>query len=139
MNFAPVADVGGRDTRSFSDDARAVADFVEAAAQGYESENFLYTLKHFPGIGKGKNDSHIEVSVIDADLETLDAEDLLPFRKIIRSHDHSKFIIMVSHLIYSTIDPMTPASLSPAVITGLLRNEMGFSGVVISDDLEMAR
>ena len=122
INFAPVADVGSRDTRSFGDNAQLVAQFVEAAAQGYESENFLYTLKHFPGIGKSKIDPHQEVSVVEDSKEILDAEDLPPFKKIISG---------------DALDPVNSASLSPAVMTGLLRNELGFTGVVITDDLEM--
>ena len=137
INFAPVADVGSRDTRSFGNDAQLVAEFVEAAAQGYESENFLYTLKHFPGIGKSKVDPHQEVSNIDVDRATLDAEDLPPFTKIIRGHDNSRFMIMIGHLIYDALDPVTSASLSPIIMTDLLRNELGFTGVVITDDLEM--
>ena len=127
LNFAPVADVGSRDTRSFGDDAQTVAIFVDAAAQGYEQENFLYTLKHFPGIGKSKIDPHKEVSV----------EDILPFAEIIRGHDNTKFMIMVGHLKYDALDPVNSASLSPAVMTKLLRDELGFSGVVITDDLNM--
>ena len=137
LNFAPVADVGSRDTRSFGDDAQTVADFVEAAARGYELENFLYTLKHFPGIGKSKIDPHQEVSDIDDDRETLDAEDLPPFVRIIRGHDHSRFMVMVGHLKYTALDPVNSASLSPAVMTGLLRDELDYSGVIITDDLEM--
>ena len=137
LNFAPVADVGSRDTRSFGDDAQTVAAFVDAAAQGYESENFLYTLKHFPGIGKSKIDPHQEVSSVEVDRATLDAEDLPPFVKIIRGHDNSRFMVMVGHLKYTALDPVNSASLSPTVMTGLLRNELGFSGVIITDDLEM--
>lgn len=137
INFAPVADVGSRDTRSFSDDPQLVAQFVEAAAQGYEQENFLYTLKHFPGIGKSKIDPHKEISSVEDSKAILDAEDLPPFKKIISEHDNSKFMIMVGHLRYDALDPVNSASLSPAVMTGLLRNELGFRGVVITDDLEM--
>ena len=137
LNFAPVADVGSNDTRSFSSDAQTVSEFVNAAAQGYEEENFLYTLKHFPGIGKGKTDTHVEVSNVEVSKETLNAEDLPPFKTVIRWHDNSKFMIMVGHLVYDALDPANSASLSPAVMTGLLRNELGFSGVVITDDLEM--
>lgn len=137
INFAPVADVGSRDTRSFGSDAQIVAEFVNAAAQGYEEENFLYTLKHFPGIGKSKIDPHQEISNVEDSKEILDAEDLPPFKKIIRGHDNSRFMVMVGHLQYDAIDPVNSASLSPAVMTGLLRNELGFNGVVITDDLEM--
>lgn len=137
INFAPVADVGSRDTRSFGDDAQIVAKFVEASAQGYEANNFLYTLKHFPGIGKSKIDPHQEVSSVEDSRAVLDAEDLPPFKKIISGHDNSNFMVMVGHLKYNALDPVNSASLSPAVMTNLLRNELGFSGVVITDDLEM--
>lgn len=137
VNFAPVADVGSNDTRSFSYDGQLVADFVDASARGYEGKNFFYTLKHFPGIGKSKVDSHKEVSDITVSREVLEAEDFLPFERIIRNHDNSRFMIMVGHLRYTAIDPANSASLSSAIITELLRNEMGFKGVVITDDLEM--
>lgn len=137
INFAPVADVGSRDTRSFGDNAQLVAQFVDASARGYEQENFLYTLKHFPGIGKSKIDPHQEISSVEDSREILDAEDLPPFKKIIGGHDNSRFMVMVGHLKYDALDPVNSASLSPAVMTGLLRNELGFNGVVITDDLEM--
>ena len=137
LNFAPVADVGSKDTRSFGDNAQLVSEFVEAAAQGYESENFLYTLKHFPGIGKSKIDPHQEISNVEDSREILETEDLPPFKKIIAGHDNSKFMVMIGHLKYDAIDPENSASLSHAVITNLLRNELGFDGVVITDDLEM--
>ena len=137
LNFAPVADVGSKDTRSFGDDPQLVAKFVDAAAQGYESENFLYTLKHFPGIGKSKIDPHQEISSVEVGKEILAAEDIFPFKKIIDAHDNSKFMIMVGHLKYDALDPTTSASLSQEIITKLLRDELGYSGVVITDDLEM--
>lgn len=137
INFAPVADVGSRDTRSFGTDAQLVAKFVDAAAQGYEANNFLYTLKHFPGIGKSKIDPHQEVSNVEVDRATLDAEDLPPFVKVISEHDNSNFMVMIGHLKYDALDPVNSASLSPTVMTELLRNELGFTGVVITDDLEM--
>ena len=137
INFAPVADVGSRDTRSFSDNVYVVTEFVEATVQGYEEENFLYTLKHFPGIGKSKIDPHQEISNIEVDLDTLEAEDILPFKKIIDGHDNTNFMIMVGHLKYDAIDSVNSASLSPIVMKELLRNKLEFSGVVITDDLEM--
>lgn len=107
INFAPVADVGSRDTRSFSDNVYVVTEFVEATVQGYEEENFLYTLKHFPGIGRSKIDPHQEVSSVDVDKNTLYSEDIPPFRKIINEHDNSRFMVMVGHLKYDAIDPMS--------------------------------
>ena len=103
----------------------------------FKEENFLYTLKHFPGIGKSKIDPHQEVSNIEVDLDTLEAEDILPFKKIIDGHDNTNFMIMVGHLKYDAIDSVNSASLSPIVMKELLRNKLEFSGVVITDDLEM--
>lgn len=137
INFAPVADVGSRDTRSFSSNTSTVTKLVEATVQGYEEERFLYTLKHFPGIGKSKVDPHHEVSSIEVDMDTLIKEDIPPFKSVIKRHDNTNFMIMVGHLKYNAIDPTTSASLSPIVMTELLRDELGFSGVVITDDLEM--
>ena len=137
VNFAPVADVGINNSRFFSDNGEIVAEFVENAAQGYESENFFYTLKHFPGIGLSKIDPHKDISIIDADKNILDTVDLVPFKKIIAAHDNSKFMIMVGHLKYSALDGENPASLSPAIMKNLLRDELNFGGVVITDDLNM--
>lgn len=130
INFAPVADVGSHDTRSFSDNVYVVTEFVEATVQGYEEENFLYTLKHFPGIGKSKIDPHQEISNIEVDLDTLEAEDILPFKKIIDGHDNTNFMIMVGHLKYDAIDSVNSASLSPIVMKELLRNKLEFSGAL---------
>ena len=136
INFAPVADVG-RDTRDFSTDPQIVSAFTSSAAKGYESENFLYCLKHFPGIGKSKIDPHKAISDIEDSKEILEVEDLPPFKKVIAENDNSKFMVMIGHLKYTAIDDKNPASISPAIITGLLRDELKFDGVVITDDLQM--
>ena len=137
LNFAPVADVGSRDTRSFSDNGDIVAEFVSSAAQGYENEKFFYCLKHFPGIGLAKVDPHQDISTVDISREDLEKVDLLPFRKIISERDNSKFMVMVGHLKYPAIDPNNAASLSPLIVTDILRKELNFTGVVITDDLNM--
>ena len=137
LNFAPVADVGSNDTRSFSDDANVVAKFVDSAAQGYEEENFFYCLKHFPGIGRGKVDTHKDISTVETDKTILYATDMLPFKETIAEHDNSKFMIMVGHLKYTALDSDNAASLSKKIITDILRNEFNFQGVIISDDLDM--
>ena len=137
INFAPVADVGTNDTRSFSNDAEKVSEFVSSAAQGYEIEKMFYCLKHFPGLGRGKVDTHKDISVVDAEKEILFAEDLLPFKKIISEHDNSKFMVMVGHLKYNALDSENAASLSHEIITKILRDELNFQGVVITDDLNM--
>ena len=136
LNFAPVADVGP-DTRSFSIYPDIVTDFISQSAQGYDDEKFFYCLKHFPGIGKSKVDPHKEISEIYDDKYTLDVEDLPPFQKVINEHDNSNFMVMIGHLRYPALDAENPASISPAIITKLLRDELGFNGVIITDDLEM--
>ena len=137
INFAPVADVGNDDTRNFSGDANVVYEFVSRAAQGYETEKFFYCLKHFPGLGRGTVDTHKDISTVDASKEVLYAEDLLPFKKIISEHDNSKFMVMVGHLKYSSLDSENAASLSHEIVTNILRDELDFQGVIITDDLNM--
>ena len=137
MNFAPVVDVGSPDRRSFSTDAATVAAFAEKAADGYESEGMLYTLKHFPGLGKGRVDSHQEVSTVDASKETLEKEDLVPFRKLIAAKAPENYAILVSHLIYPALDGENSASQSRAIMTDLLRGELGYEGIILTDDMEM--
>lgn len=137
LNFAPVADVGDNDTRFFSNNAGIVAEFVENVAEGYEEKIFFYCLKHFPGIGRGKIDTHKDISEVDVEKKILYEEDILPFLKIISNHDNSKFMVMVGHLKYPALDPDNAASLSREIITEILRNELNFQGIVITDDLNM--
>jgi beta-N-acetylhexosaminidase len=100
-------------------------------------------LKHFPGLGKGKADTHLDTVVVDADKDTLEAEDLVPFRAMITQNgtpdsvDPNRFFVMVSHITYTALDENLPASLSPAIMTDLLRGELGWQGVIVTDDLEM--
>ena len=137
VNFAPVADVGTPDTRSFSNNPSTVATFLDSAAKGYENEDFIYCLKHFPGIGKRISDPHQEISSIDVSRETLEKEDIFPFKFIIDKHPQDKFMVMVSHLKYPALDEENSATLSYEVMTNLLRKELNFSGIIITDDLEM--
>ena len=137
VNFAPVADVGSPDRRSFASDAAKVTSFVGRAADGYETAGILYAFKHFPGIGKGRVDSHKEVSTVDASMQTLESEDLAPFRKMIETRKPENMFILVSHLIYPAIDAEHSASQSRAVVTDLLREKMGYQGIIITDDMEM--
>lgn len=137
VNFAPVADVGSNDKRSYSTDTNTVIDFVRAATKGYQQENIIYSLKHFPGIGKGKVDSHVDSSSIDVTKEILMAEDILPFKTIIDENDPNDYFILVSHLKYPALDEEYPASLSSKIMIDLLRNELGYKGIIITDDMEM--
>ena len=137
VNFAPVADVGSNDKRSYSTDTNTVIDFVRAATKGYQQENIIYSLKHFPGIGKGKVDSHIDSSSIDVVKEVLMTEDILPFKTIIDENEPNDYFILVSHLKYPALDEEYPASLSSKIMIDLLRNELGYKGIIITDDMEM--
>lgn len=137
LNMAPVADVGSKDTRSFASDANTVTLFTSKAADGYEQEGMMYALKHFPGIGKGKVDSHKEVSRVDAAKGIMEKEDLVPFAEMIKTRRPENYMILVSHLIYPCYDPDYSASQSSAVMTDLLRDKLGYKGIIITDDLEM--
>lgn len=137
VNFAPVADVGSNDKRSYSTDTNTVIDFVRAATKGYQQENIIYSLKHFPGIGKGRVDSHVDSSSIDVTKEILIAEDIIPFKTIIDENEPNDYFILVSHLKYPALDEEYPASLSSKIMTDLLRNELGYKGIIITDDMEM--
>lgn len=137
VNFAPVADVGSNDKRSYSTDTNTVIDFVRAATEGYQQENIIYSLKHFPGIGKGRVDSHVDSSSIDVTKEILMAEDIIPFKTIIDENEPNDYFILVSHLKYPALDEEYPASLSSKIMTDLLRNELGYKGIIITDDMEM--
>lgn len=139
--FAPVADVtSGADDptiglRSPGSDPDAVAAVATAQTRGYVEAGILPVVKHPPGHGTVPADSHVEIARQEADLETLRSRDLVPFQVL---SDAGAPAMMVAHLLVEALDDELPASLSPAVITGLLREEMGFEGLVITDALNMA-
>lgn len=135
-NLAPVADLGLSDGRSYGDDPETVIPFLRAAAAGYREENFPFCLKHFPGIGKGSADTHDSAVTVDIPRDELQREDLRPFAALIAETPATDFAVMVGHVRYPVLDDV-PASLSPAVITDLLRNELGYDGVVITDNITM--
>lgn len=136
VNFAPVADVGEY-ARSFSADPEQAAKFVEAAAQGYEQQHMMYALKHFPGIGRGTVDSHEDISSITATKAELLKRDIVPFQKVIDERQSEDYFVLVSHLRYPALDGENPASLSKTVQTDFLRGELGYRGLIITDDVEM--
>jgi beta-glucosidase-like glycosyl hydrolase/CubicO group peptidase (beta-lactamase class C family) len=140
--FAPVADVNSNpdnpiiNTRSFGEDPQQVAEFVAAFVRGVEENGALSTAKHFPGHGDTSVDSHIDLSLVTGDRERLNRVELVPFRAAIAAGTST---IMTGHLAVPAIEPNAelPATLSPAVLTGLLRNEMGFDGIIVTDAMEM--
>lgn len=143
VNFAPVLDVGydvdndRSNSRKYSDDPTIVASFAQSAIAGYRQENFLFTLKHFPGIGRGTVDPHYDLSDIDVSSAILDSTDVVPFRTVISSRPSEMYFVMISHHKYPSLDPEHPASVSKTIITDFLRGSLEFDGVVITDDLEM--
>ncbi|MDR3349870.1 MAG: hypothetical protein LBO03_09810 [Acidaminococcales bacterium] len=137
VNFAPVADLGGAYKRSYGTDPALVEAFAKEAVKGYQKKGIIACLKHFPGIGKTKVDLHVEPDTIDDSLEVLKGKDLRPFKNIIRTLDNRAFFVMVSHMKYLAYDKEFPASLSAAVMKGLLREELGFKGLIVTDDMEM--
>ena len=137
VNLAPVADIGSIGTRHYSTNPAQVTDFVRAAADGYETEHEIYALKHFPGIGRGTEDSHLDHVVIDAPAEQLEAEDLMPFKVMFQEKKPENYFVLVSHILYPALDANAPASLSPRIMTGLLREQLGYQGIILTDDMEM--
>ncbi|MGG1555294.1 beta-N-acetylhexosaminidase [Paenibacillus ferrarius] len=141
LNFAPVLDVNNNSknpvigVRSFGESAELVADFGVRAVQGYQDANVVATAKHFPGHGDTSVDSHLDLPTIAHDQARIRSLELVPFVKAI---GHGVDAIMSSHIYFPAFEPeKRPATLSKAVLTGLLREELGFDGVIMTDCMEM--
>ena len=142
-NFFPVADVNSNadnpiiNTRSFGEDPHHVEKFVSAYIRGAHSAGLLVTAKHFPGHGDTATDSHLGLAQVDGSRSRLDEVELPPFRKAIQSGVDA---IMVAHVTVPALDrtPNAVATISSAVVTGLLRHDMNFPGIIITDALDMA-
>jgi beta-glucosidase-like glycosyl hydrolase/CubicO group peptidase (beta-lactamase class C family) len=140
--YAPVADVNNNpgnpiiNTRSFGEDPSRVSDFVGQYIRGAEENGGLATAKHFPGHGDTAGDSHIDLPVIRADRQRLDSLELVPFRAAIGSGVGS---IMTGHLNVPALEPdrNTPATLSSHILTDLLRTDLHFQGLVVTDAMDM--
>lgn len=141
MVFAPVADVtvGPADptigSRSAGSHPRVVAEQALASSRGYAAAGIVPVLKHFPGHGSVPTDSHRTLPEQDAPLSQLRERDLVPFAV---GAANGVPAVMVAHIDVADVDPGTPSSLSTDVITGLLRTELGFDGLVVTDALNMA-
>jgi beta-N-acetylhexosaminidase len=140
MNLAPVMDVAPKDInsvmadRAFGHDPGWVSKLGSVVIEHFQAENIMAVAKHFPGIGRTVLDSHFELPDLDIDMDAVQGFDLLPFRTAI-SHDVAG--IMLSHIRYKGIDSDWPASLSKIIADDLLRGQMGYDGVVMTDDLDM--
>ncbi len=139
--LAPVVDVNVNpanpviDVRSYGEDPELVARLAAAYVEGVREGGLLATAKHFPGHGDTAVDSHLALPTVAADLTRLEAVELLPFRRTIEAGVDS---VMIGHLAVPALDPSsTPATLSPAMVDGLLRRGMGFTGLVVTDAMEM--
>jgi beta-glucosidase-like glycosyl hydrolase/CubicO group peptidase (beta-lactamase class C family) len=142
QNFAPVADVNSNpanpviNTRSFGDDLPLVNSMVAAFIRGTNEGGCISTTKHFPGHGDTGTDSHLELPVLPYSRKRLDSLELAPFRNAIQSGTKS---VMIAHLAVPALNGGSeiPASLSPGAITSVLRREMAFEGLVITDAMDM--
>jgi beta-N-acetylhexosaminidase len=140
MNLAPVLDVldNPQNTvigeRSYSGDPQTVARLGTAYIQGLQAQGVLAVGKHFPGHGSTTEDSHLTLPVVRHDRGWLDGHELVPFRAAIQANVAA---IMTAHVSYPAIDPVSgrPGSLSPVIVSGLLRGDLGYDGLVITDDM----
>jgi beta-N-acetylhexosaminidase len=139
VNCAPVLDVpvaGAHDIigdRAFSREPGIAIELGRAAVEGYLDGGVLPVIKHIPGHGRATADSHLELPRVTARIEELSLHDFVAFRGL-----HDAPIAMTAHVVYEAIDPKRPATTSPRVINRAVRGEIGFTGLLISDDLSMA-
>jgi beta-N-acetylhexosaminidase len=142
-NFFPVADVNSNpanpiiNTRSFGSDPEQVGDMVAAYIKGAHSVGMMTTLKHFPGHGDTATDSHLSLAQVTGDLARLQSVELPPFKRGIAAGVDS---VMVAHVTVPALepDPNRVATTSLAIVTGLLKKQLGFKGIVVTDALDMA-
>jgi len=140
LDFAPVMDVNSNPNnpiigdRSFSNKPEIVSQLGIQTMQGLESQQVIPVIKHFPGHGDTSVDSHLELPKVSKSLDDLNKLELIPFKAAI---DKGVDVVMVGHILLPKIDQQYPSSMSKEIITGLLRNQLGFDGVVMTDDMTM--
>jgi beta-N-acetylhexosaminidase len=140
MNLAPVADLNvnpdnpviGRLGRSFSADPSVVVRNITLTADTFRNQGIIATLKHFPGHGSSTTDTHFDFTDITGSWSDKELE---PYRALVASGYHDA--VMTAHVFNGKLDPLYPATLSKNVLDGLLRKKLGFSGVIVSDDMQM--
>jgi beta-N-acetylhexosaminidase len=140
LNFAPVLDVASNPDspiigdRAFAADPGAVAELAWPWTRGLTDGGTIACGKHFPGHGWSDKDSHFELPIVTKLLEALKADELPPFIHACRQGIEA---LMTAHVLYPALDPHWPATLSSKIVTGLLRQQLGYRGVIFSDDMEM--
>ena len=142
FNFAPSVDVNCNPrnpvigARSYGDDPASVGRFGARAIQGFLEGGVLATAKHFPGHGDTDLDSHLALPCVDKSMEQLEQMELIPFRAAVEAGVPA---VMTSHILYPQIEPDNiPATMSRRIMTGILREKLGFQGIIVSDCMEMA-
>ncbi|HEX7126236.1 MAG TPA: glycoside hydrolase family 3 N-terminal domain-containing protein, partial [Thermodesulfobacteriota bacterium] len=141
VDFAPVLDVLTNPAnpviarRSFGRDPEAVVRLGLAFARGLEAGGVAACAKHFPGHGDTAEDRHHALPVVSHDRARLEAVEIAPFAAAVAA---GVPMVLTAHVVYPALDPDRPATLSPAIVEGILRRRLGFDGVVATDDLEMA-
>ena len=143
VTFSPVADVNNNpanpiiNTRSFGGDPALVARLVAAQVRGTQDGGMIATAKHFPGHGDTGTDSHLALPVVDAGWDRLRSVELVPFKAAI---DAGVGMVMSAHIALPRIDSgrVRPATLVPEILTGILRDSLGFTGLIVTDALDMA-
>ena len=139
LDFAPVADVWSSPyntvigERAYSDSFTEAAELIPYAVQGFHASGVMCTLKHFPGHGDTAEDSHYGSAYVSSTLEELRENEFLPFEAGIEA---GADFVMVGHLIVTDVDDV-PATLSKTIVTDVLRNELGFKGIIITDSFQM--
>ena len=140
MDYAPVLDVNSNPKnpvigdRAYSSDANIVSEMGIAVMKGLQQRNIIPVVKHFPGHGDTSVDSHIGLPIVHHNIERLRQLELVPFKQAIAEGADA---VMIAHILMPKIDKSAPSSFSPIIIHDLLREELGFTGVVISDDMTM--
>ncbi|MGW3017750.1 glycoside hydrolase family 3 protein [Streptomyces longwoodensis] len=140
FNWAPSADVNANPrnpvigVRSFGTEPDLVARHTAAYVTGLQAAGVAACTKHFPGHGDTAVDSHLALPRIDVDTEVLSARDLTPFRAAIEAGSHA---VMSAHILVPALDPDRPATLSRRILTDLLRGELGYQGLIVTDGMEM--
>ncbi|MEU5345861.1 glycoside hydrolase family 3 protein [Streptomyces sp. NPDC020766] len=140
LNWAPSADINSNSdnpvigVRSFGADTSLVARHTAAYVSGLQSAGVAACTKHFPGHGDTAIDSHHAMPRIDAELAVLESRELVPFRAAIEAGTRA---VMTAHILVPALDPVHPATLSRRILTGLLREELGYDGLIVTDGMEM--
>jgi beta-N-acetylhexosaminidase len=141
VNFMPIVDVltnpnnPGLPDRTFGSNATLVTNMGRAYLKGLSAGGVVGCLKHFPGLGSANLDPHLSLPTMDRSLATLNSVDLVPYRTMI--NEGIVPMVMVTHILNPQLDPNLPTSLSPNVVTKLLRDQLNFKGVIICDTLWM--